>query len=78
MQGIDVTSFSSISHWGMKFATPISPLLNLFLVVRVWVFLIQYSSPFPAIWLGRDIRRECGTKIMGIGNSIGNKSVLPW
>ena len=50
---------------------------NLF-VVRVWVFLIQSSSPFPAIWLGLDIRGECSTKTMGIGNGIGSERVLPW
>ena len=31
-------------------------------VVRVWVFLIQRSSPSPATWLGHDVRGECSTK----------------
>ena len=35
-------------------------------VVRVWVFWIRSSSPFPAIWLGRDVRGECSTKTMGM------------
>ena len=42
-------------------------------VVRVWVFWIWSSSPFPAIWLGRDVRGECSTKTMGIGNEIAAK-----
>ena len=35
-------------------------------VVRVWVFWICSSSPFFAIWLGRDVRSECSTKTMGL------------
>ena len=31
-------------------------------VVKVWVFLIRSSSPFLAIWLGRDVRGECSTQ----------------
>ena len=38
--------------------------------LRVWVFWIRSSSPFPTIWLGPDVRGECSTKTMGIGNKI--------
>ena len=48
------------------------------LVVRVWVFRIRSSYPFPTIWLGRDVSGECSTKTMGIGNGVGSESVLPW
>ena len=47
-----------------------------FLVVRVWVFWIRSPSPFPAIKLGHDVRGECSTKAMGIGNKISNFLVI--
>ena len=48
-------------------------------VVRVWIFWIRSSSPFPAIWPERDVRGESRTKTMGIGNkSIMHKEAQNW
>ena len=47
-------------------------------IVRVWVFLIQSSSPFPAIWLEPDVRGECSKKAERMGNKISERGVLPW
>ena len=40
-------------------------------------FLNPKLLPFPAIWLGRDVRGECSTKTMGMGNKISERGVLP-
>ena len=40
------------------------------IVVRVWVFYVRSSSPFPAKQLGRDVRSECSKKTEMMGNNI--------
>ena len=47
-------------------------------VVRSWVFWVLSASPFPAKQLGCDVRGECIIKTMGIVNTKGNESVLPF
>ena len=38
-------------------------------------FFYLMLLPFPC-YLGRDVRGDCSTKTMGIGNKMGNESVL--
>ena len=47
-------------------------------VVRVWVFWIRSSSPFPAIWLGRDVRGECSKKTERMVKTNSERGVLLW
>ena len=37
--------------------------------VRVWVFWIRSSSPFPTIWLGPDVRGDFATELIDINLS---------
>ena len=59
-----------------EFCPVFRPPFEYLTVVRVWVFLIWSSSPFPAIWLGSDVRGECSTKtkLFTVHRSMKNRS----
>ena len=42
-------------------------------VVRVWVFCVRSSSPFPAKQLGRDVRAECSKETERMGNETSER-----